>query len=67
MNGFSLPAWTDIFSALQPYQDPSQPAQYVPLSSGKELTGDDLSDYELNLNDQGSPRFGLVQVRMAAV
>ena len=61
--GLTLPSWSDIFSGLKPYRDPDQPPTYVgPLTSGKELTQDDMEDYELNLYEQGSPRFGIVQV-----
>ena len=60
---FSLPSWSDLFSGLKPYKDPSAPPVYVPLSSGKEFTRDDLEEYKLSLADQGSPRFGIVQVR----
>jgi len=59
---FSLPSWSDLFSGLKPYKDPSAPATYVPLSSGKEFTRDDLEEYKLSLADQGSPRFGIVQL-----
>ena len=63
----SLPAWSDIFSSLAPYKDPQQPAQYVPFQSGAELSKDDLSDLDMELDDQGSPRFGIVQVRYRKV
>jgi len=59
---FSLPSWSDLFSSLKPFKDPSAPPAYVPLSSGKEFTKDDLEEYKLSLADQGSPRFGIVQL-----
>merc|ERR1712038_2157038 len=62
----ALPAWSDIFSALIPYQDPYAPAPaYVPMASGKELTEEDIDEYNSIYpldEDQGSPRFGIVQL-----
>jgi len=64
IEALALPAWSDIFSALAPYKDPMQAAAdpYLPMASGKELTKEEMEEYGFNPDDQGSPRFGIVQL-----